>query len=121
MPRAGRAPHHDGAYRRIAKVITDAAKADPRTTCRRCGLTLAQHRPHKNGRAPFWTCGHVVEGDGRYGFGPEVSTCNFAAGARYTNAKRRTEPRITNWWAEPHSEDWAPGEREPEPRPVWWA
>lgn len=125
MPKSGRAPHHDGSYRKRARLVTLTAASDPDTTCWRCGKTLTAHKRHKNGRAPFWTAGHIVEGDGSAGLRAEASVCNFAAGAAYGNALRANrpdspEPRITQWWGkpEPHSEDWTTPAPRPAPPPA---
>jgi hypothetical protein len=78
-------PHRTGRYWRDARDVRDAAYADPRTPCWRCGRRLDQHPRHKNGRMPFWTAGHVRDGEQSGQLLPEVSVCNFAAGARLRN------------------------------------
>lgn len=84
-------PHHSGAYRHEARLVRAQANADPMTRCWRCGKTLAQHPRHKTGRAPYWTAGHVVDSQRGGRLAPEVSTCNFSAGAT-TGNRRRSSP-----------------------------
>lgn len=75
--------HRRGAHgQKAAKRVVDAAKADPRTLCWRCGRTLEQHPPHKSGRAAYWTAGHTVDRSPHCPLLPEASVCNYSAGAR---------------------------------------
>jgi len=69
-----------GDYKRRAKAICDAARANPWTKCWRCGRTLDEHPAHKNGKRPWWTAGHVVDGSALSPLLPEASVCNFSAG-----------------------------------------
>lgn len=85
--------HHRGSYQRLAKRVTDAAWANPATRCIRCGLTLQAHKPHRNGRRPWWTAGHLVDGQVDGELGPEASTCNYAAGGRLAQARRTAAAR----------------------------
>lgn len=81
--------YYKGSYTRQAKAITDQAKANPLTPCGRCGRTLAQHPPHRNGRPPHWQAGHIIDGLPNGPLRAEVSTCNGQAGARLGNRRAR--------------------------------
>ncbi|MEZ5217867.1 MAG: hypothetical protein R2715_15080 [Ilumatobacteraceae bacterium] len=87
-------PHkNDPTYAKRAAAVRAAAKRNPDTRCWRCGRTLAEHAPHKSGRAAWWTAGHVNDGEVGGELRAEASTCNYSAGASYGNAQRtRTEP-----------------------------
>lgn len=87
--------HYRGDYDVRAKKVRDRANADPTTVCWRCGLRLEQHQPHHNGSPPRWTAGHLHDGDPASPLLPEVSSCNFRAGAHHGN----TDPFNTtlNW------------------------
>ena len=93
MPRAGKPAHYRGGYHVAARRVRDAAKADPTTCCWRCGRTLDMHPPHKTGKPPTWTAGHVIDGDPASPLRPEASTCNYRAGAIAGNRKRRQQQR----------------------------
>lgn len=85
-------PWHTGAYQRLATLVTDRANADPTTRCWRCGLTLAQHEPHANGKPATWTAGHKRDGEIIHTIdqlGPEASTCNYRWGAAHGNGQRK--------------------------------
>jgi len=87
-----KAAHHRGAHQRRAKAVTDAAYADPTTTCRRCGLTLEQRqRTHPN---DTWDAGHP-DSD-QVGYAPEHASCNRSAGATKGN-RDRTFPTSRDW------------------------
>lgn len=88
MTRGGKAPHHRGGYHVNARRVRQMANANPDTRCWRCGLTLAQHPPHKNGTPAKWTAGHVVDGQVGGPLAPEASTCNYSAGATAGNQRR---------------------------------
>lgn len=90
MPKAA---HHRGDYQVRAKRVTDAARADTSTTCWRCGRTLAAHPPHRNGKRPWWTAGHIIDSDPLSPLAAEASTCNFSAGGALGNDKRHP-PRV---------------------------
>lgn len=85
--------HYQGSYHVRSRQVRLAAYANPLTACWRCGLTLRQHRPHKNGKPPRWTAGHVRDGDPSSPLLPEASTCNFRAGAIAGNRRRGSRPR----------------------------
>jgi hypothetical protein len=91
-----KAPHHRGTHQIRARRLTAYAYANPDTRCWRCGLTLAQHPPHKTGKPARWTAGHVNDGEMGGLLLPEASTCNYAAGAELGNQRspwrRRTPP-----------------------------
>lgn len=87
-------PHHRGDYRTRAKRVTDAAKADQGTLCWRCAKPLAEHAPHRNGKRPWWTAGHVRDGDPLSPLLPEASTCNMQAGGQVGN-ERKYPPTVT--------------------------
>lgn len=74
-------PLYLGSYKRRREALMLEAYGNPSTKCWRCGLTLGQHEPHKNGKAPTWTAGHVRDGDPTSPLAAEASTCNFRAGA----------------------------------------
>ena len=78
-------PHHAGGYHVQARQVRDAANANPDTRCWRCGLTLAEHRPHRNGKPATWTAGHVIDGQVGGVLLPEASTCNAKAGRAMQN------------------------------------
>jgi hypothetical protein len=90
-----RKAHYRGSYQSQARALVLAAQADWTTRCWRCGLMLHEHQPHRNGRAPFWTAGHIVDSDPASPLAPEASTCNFAAGLRTRN--RRNLGTTRNW------------------------
>ncbi|GGL27594.1 hypothetical protein H9L10_03595 [Phycicoccus endophyticus] len=85
-----KAAHHRGNFHVRARHIRDTANADPTTTCWRCGHTLAEHPPHKNGKPATWTAGHIIDGDPTSPLAPEASTCNYSAGATTGNQRRAT-------------------------------
>jgi hypothetical protein len=91
-------PHHSGSYARRAAAVRAFANANPDTKCWRCGKTLEQHLPHRNGRRPTWQAGHVIDGQVNGLLMPEASTCNKSAGARYGNRNRRRYRRIRTYW-----------------------
>ena len=78
---ARRDPHYRGDYDARARRLVAAAKADPFTLCWRCKRTLQDRAPHKTGKAPYWTAGHVIDGNPASPLLPEASTCNYTAGA----------------------------------------
>jgi hypothetical protein len=86
-------PHRRGPYRRLAKLVTDAAYADPTTRCWRCGLTLAQHPRTRTGKVPTWDAGHLVDGDPNSPLLPEASVCNRRAGGQLGNDRRYAAQR----------------------------
>ena len=83
-----KAPHHRGTYPKRSRQLVALARAMQSTTCWRCGRTLAEHEPHKNGKPAKWTAGHMVDGEVDGPLAPEASTCNFSAGATAGNRKR---------------------------------
>lgn len=87
--------HYSGPYQVRARAVRRAANANPHTRCWRCGRTLAEHPPHRNGQRPRWQAGHVIDSDPTSPLAPEASTCNTSAGATYGNVKR--EPRSETW------------------------
>jgi hypothetical protein len=88
MPSKRKGPHHRGSYARRARLVRQAAYADPTTKCWRCGRTLAEHPPHRTGTQARWTAGHVRDGDVTSPLAPEVSRCNYSAGATLGNTGR---------------------------------
>ena len=101
---------HRGRYDGDALRLRQAANATPGTHCWRDGLTLTQHRPHRDGTPPKWTAGHtdratpeqqhrlrtdphIIHGPG---IASEASTCNYSDGATYGNTTR-VNPRSRNW------------------------
>jgi hypothetical protein len=93
-------PHHSGSYSRRAAAVRAYANANPDTRCWRCGRTLQQHPPHRNGRPPTWHAGHVIDGQIGGLLKPEASTCNKSAGASYGNRTRRRPyyRRVRTYW-----------------------
>ncbi len=96
--------HHSTHHKRAAKLVTDAAYADPSTRCQAtlangatCGRTLAEHPPTRTGKAPSWDAGHVIAGDPNSPLRPEVASCNRAEGARMTNHQRRSNRPSRPW------------------------
>lgn len=88
---ANSAKHSNPQYRRIAPLIRAAAYANASTTCRRCGLTLAERR--RTHPTDVWQCGHP-DRPGDIGYAPEHRSCNTSAGA--TDGNKRREPH-TAW------------------------
>ena len=82
-------PWHSGTHQTRAADVVARANADPTTQCWRCGLTLEQHPPHRNGKPAFWTAGHKVDGQINGELAPEVSVCNFSHGAAHGNGQRK--------------------------------
>lgn len=82
--------HYGGDYRRRAKRVTDAAKANPATTCWRCGRTLAQVRAANPRRRVTWDAGHTIDGDPHCPLLAECSVCNRGAGQALAEQKRRS-------------------------------
>lgn len=80
--------HRRGTYHVQSRRIREAARANPDTRCWRCGLTIAEHDPHLNGRAAFWTAGHLVDGQPGGPLAAEASTCNYRAGNAIARARR---------------------------------
>lgn len=97
MPGKNRA-HYRGSYARQAKAVRDAANADPSTRCWRCGLTLREHAPHKNGKPPTWDAGHVNDGQAGGVLAAEASTCNRQAGATEGHRRQRMTLTTTRRW-----------------------
>ena len=96
MP-AKRNAHHRGTYFAQAAAVRARANVDPTTRCWRCGRTLAQHPPHRNGKPARWTAGHVHDGQIGGPLEPEASTCNYSAGATMGN-RQRAPLRTTRTW-----------------------
>ena len=82
-----KAEHHKGTHHRRSALIRQAAAANPSTQCWRCRKTMSEIRKTKP-RAR-WTAGHLVDGLKDGPLAPECSPCNFAAGARLGNQRRR--------------------------------
>lgn len=114
---AGRDPHYGGRYDLDRRRLVALCNATPAAVCWRDGLTLEQHRPHRTGKAAHWTAGHHPDGcrhtavwlqvtrqptatelHQAWWLLPEVSTCNYANGARRGN-DRRANPQSRKWLA----------------------
>ena len=80
--------HYRGSYHVRSRAVRQAAYANPDTRCWRCGLTLAECRPHRNGKPARWTAGHVLDSNPNSPLLPECSPCNKSAGASYGNRLR---------------------------------
>lgn len=91
----GRKLHYSGTYQRRAQLLRQRANANPDTRCWRCGRTLADHPPHKNGKPARWTAGHVIAGDPASDLLPEASTCNYRAGGAITPRHSDDGPRLS--------------------------
>lgn len=87
--------HHRGNFDLRSTALRAAAYANPHTRCWRCGLTLTEHPPHRNGKPARWTAGHIVDGQIGGELRPEASTCNYSAGATAGNRKRN--PTSEQW------------------------
>jgi hypothetical protein len=102
MPSKRKGPHHRGSYDRLARMVRAAARSTPAAVCWRDGYTLAQHPRRRDGSPPKWTAGHTVDGavnappwlnvtmqppPGSW-LAPEVSRCNYSAGATLGNTGR---------------------------------
>lgn len=85
--------HHRGTHQVTAKRVTDAAYRDPTTTCRRCGLTLAERR--ETHPTATWDAGHPDPG--QTGYAAECSHCNRSAGAAEGNRRRNGLITSRNW------------------------
>ena len=81
--------HRRGSYQRDAARVRALAYADTSTRCHRCGKTLAEHRPHRNGTPATWDAGHIEDGRAGGALVPEASTCNRSAGASDGNRRRK--------------------------------
>lgn len=90
--------HHAGSFHVRSRRLVLQARARDRAAdlgqgehvrCWRCGLTLAEHQPHRNGDRPIWTAGHTRDGDPSSPLAAEASTCNYSEGARRGNRLRR--------------------------------
>lgn len=87
--------HHRGSHDRRAQAVRDTANADPTTTCRRCGLTLAEKRLEKPNDT--WDAGHLNDGQVNGPLVPEHASCNRSAGARLGNRRRRGFRTSRDW------------------------
>lgn len=83
--------HRSGDYQRRARIVRQAANADPATTCWRCGLTL-DAKP-----GDTWDAGHVRSGDPTSPLLPEHSSCNRSHGATEGNRRRRGLSPSRDW------------------------
>lgn len=88
--------HYCGDYHVRSRQVRNAAYADPTTRCWRCGHTLPNCKPHRNGTPARWTAGHVIDGDPTSPLLAECSPCNKSEGARYGNARRRRTGGVRN-------------------------
>ena len=84
--------HRRGDYTRRAKVVRDAAYANPLTLCWRCGRTLAMHP-----KGDRWDAGHVLDGNPLSALAPEASSCNRSAGASLGNRRRVGIVTTVDW------------------------
>jgi 5-methylcytosine-specific restriction endonuclease McrA len=65
-------PHYQGAYRKRAAEVRQAAQRDPSATCWLCGETVRHDDP--------WTADHVVPSDPSSALMPAHRSCNSARG-----------------------------------------
>ena len=110
---ARRARHYTGDYDRRRADMVARANADPSTRCAMpgCGKTLAEHPPTKSGRRPIWTVDHARPGDPLSPLRLAASSCNYAAGARLANERRR-RLRTTVDWSAPEAPARTAGDRD---------
>jgi len=100
-----RRDHYAGDYDARAALVRRRAEANPATECeavhpvtgKRCGRTLAEHPPTRNGDPPSWQAGHVRAGDPRSRLRPEVDVCNQSHGAIIGNRRRRSSWSSREW------------------------
>lgn len=90
--------HYRGSYHKQSRKVRDAAKANPSTRCWRCGRTLVEHPRHANGRAPYWTAGHVNDAQVGGELRAEASVCNFGAGAERRETLHGRRNQTTREW-----------------------
>jgi ribosomal protein L37E len=85
-------PHHRGSYDRRSRQVVAAAKADPTTTCWRCGKTLIQVRE----RYPKakWNNGHLWPNDPNAPLAAECSPCNTGDANRRRQAKHQSAEHL---------------------------
>jgi hypothetical protein len=81
--------HHRGSFDRRAKLVRQAAYANPSTVCHRCGFRLHEGPFHRNDRTEKWEAGHLIDGQPDGPLLPEARSCNRRDAARKTNARRR--------------------------------
>lgn len=74
--------HYAGSYRRRARLVVEAACADPLTRCWRCGGLARVDDP--------WQAGHLVDGDPASPLAAEHRSCNARAGARLRHERFST-------------------------------
>jgi len=89
--------HYAGTYGTRARLVREAAFADPTTKCWRCGKTLAEAKkiwPDKN---VTWHAGHTVDGNSAMPLAPEHSVCNIRSGGSI-GAKRRSLRPSRRWF-----------------------
>lgn len=92
-----RKPWHTGTHPKVSAAIRAAAWANPDTRCWRCNRTLAEMPLHRTGRRPWWTGGHINDGQVDGAELPECSHCATSTGARRGNRMR--ERRSRRWFA----------------------
>ena len=95
--------HHNARHDQQARQLKAIAAGNPAAICWRCGRTLDQHPPHRNGDPQTWDAGHTVDGATNPPVWPhvdrrpppgvpylalEASRCNRAAGAAAGNRRR---------------------------------
>ena len=91
-----RKPWHSGDYQARQRALMRTVRSTSR--CWRCGRLLHEHRPHKDGRSPFWTAGHIVDSDRSSPLALEASTCNFEAGGKLRHRKQRNGNPTSRRW-----------------------
>lgn len=83
-------PHHRGQHPARSEQLRAAATPD--TRCWRCGKTLDQHAPHRNGKPATWHADHVIDGDPLSPLVLSASTCNTQAGGALGATRRSYRP-----------------------------
>lgn len=92
-----KAAHYRGTYHVRSRALVAAARNNPDTRCRRCGLTRTEAILHGlTPRQADWTAGHIVDGEVDGALAPEHHHCNASAGATHGNQRRNRNHR--NWW-----------------------
>jgi hypothetical protein len=72
---------YGGTFKRRSLAVRQAAYANPKTKCRRCGLTYAEGVNLWGEERAAWQAGHVIDGHPGSPLCAEHAYCNQAAGA----------------------------------------
>jgi hypothetical protein len=88
--------HHRGTYHMASMRVRAMAYANPNTRCWRCQRTLAEIRRTKP--KAIWTAGHILDGVPESPLLAECSPCNYGAGARLGNSRKRPGLNVSRRW-----------------------